>query len=226
MVEDMETTITLDAYGYIRVSSKSQSAEDRDGPVRQRAEIEAWGAAHGYRIVQWFEDSISGKTDGDDRPGFAAMMAALHANGTRTVIVERLDRLARTLRVQEIVIADFQKYEFTLISTAEPDLDNDNPDRVMIRQILGAVSQHTSSTLVAKLRGARLRARATDPDYKEGRKPYGALPGEEETIQRIRKLRADGKSLKEIAQKLTAEGRKPRKADHWHMSSIRLILSR
>jgi DNA invertase Pin-like site-specific DNA recombinase len=49
-------------------------------------------------------------------------MTALHANGVKTVIVERLDRLARDLRLQETIIADLRKNGFELVSAAEPDL--------------------------------------------------------------------------------------------------------
>jgi DNA invertase Pin-like site-specific DNA recombinase len=214
------------AYGYIRCSSASQSAEDRDGPVRQRLLITQWAAANDTEIVDWFEDSISGKTDHEDRPAFTAMLTAIHADGVQMVIVERLDRLARRLRVQETIISDLQNAGIRLISTAEPDLDSDNEDRVMIRQILGAVAEHTAKAIVAKLRGARQRAAAKDPTYKEGRKAYGDRPGEKETIERIRTLRAEGLHLAQIAARLEAEGRKPRKSDKWNVSSIRLILGR
>jgi DNA invertase Pin-like site-specific DNA recombinase len=50
------------------------------------------------------------------------MMMALHGNGVKTIIIEKLDRLARDLMVQEATIADLGKHEFSLISVAEPDL--------------------------------------------------------------------------------------------------------
>jgi DNA invertase Pin-like site-specific DNA recombinase len=49
-------------------------------------------------------------------------MTALHANGVRTVIIEKLDRLACDLMVQETIIADLRKNGFELVSAAEPDL--------------------------------------------------------------------------------------------------------
>jgi DNA invertase Pin-like site-specific DNA recombinase len=237
---DTTTATTLiPAYGYIRVSSNSQADEHRDGPTRQRFEIETWAAAHGFTIVSWFEDSISGKIDGEDRPAFVEMLAAIHADGVRTVIIERLDRLARTMRVQETLIHDFTKAGVTLISTKEPDLGSEDIDRIMIRQIIGAVNQHTAAALVAKLKGARKRAKAKRPDYREGRVPFGyrvvkqdGIPvrvpeaTEQETIERIRHLHEVGRSLKQIADQLTAEGRRPRACKQWHISSIGLILSR
>jgi DNA invertase Pin-like site-specific DNA recombinase len=56
-----------------------------------------------------------------DRPAWSEMLATLHSNGVRTIIVERLDRVARDLMVQEAAIADLRKYGFELISVAEPD---------------------------------------------------------------------------------------------------------
>jgi DNA invertase Pin-like site-specific DNA recombinase len=125
-----------------------------------------------------------------------------------------------------MILADLVEAGVKLISVAEPDLDSDNEDRVLVRQILGAVSEHTAKAIVSKLKGARMRAKATDPNYREGRKPYGALAGEQETILRIKALRAEGLTLAQIAARLEAEGRRPRASDKWHTSSIRLILQR
>jgi hypothetical protein len=36
-------------------------------------------------------------------------MMALHRNGVRTILIEKLDRVARDLMVQETVIADLHK---------------------------------------------------------------------------------------------------------------------
>ena len=47
------------------------------------------------------EDEIAGKTEMDSRPAFMTMLDDLLSSGCRTIIVERLDRLARALRVQE-----------------------------------------------------------------------------------------------------------------------------
>ena len=83
------------------------------------------------------------------------MMGLLLSNGVRAVLVERLDRLARDLLVQESVIADFQRKGLTLISVAKPDLLSDNLLRVSMHQMLGAFFQYEKTLLVAKLKGAR-----------------------------------------------------------------------
>jgi hypothetical protein len=74
--------------------------------------------------------------------------------------------------------------------------------------------------------GARQRAAAKNPNYREGRKPFGARPGEQETISRIRELRTQGQTLSAIAATLTAEDRKPRAGERWHEKQIARILTR
>ena len=214
------------AFGYCRVSSVGQSAEDRDGLVRQREAIKKYAAANGIQIKQWFEDSISGTKDMENRPALQDMLAALHANGVRVVIVERLDRLARDLMVQEKIIGDFQHKKFELISTSEPDLCSTDPSRVFMRQVLGAVAQFERAMIFAKTQAAKQRKRAADPDYTEGRKPYGFLPGGEETIQRVLTLRKDGLNMSAIARQLNGEGRKTRTETPFSAQQISDILRR
>ncbi len=99
-------------------------------------------------------------------------MTALHADGVKAIIIEKLDRLARDLMVQEATIADLQKHGFTLISVAEPDLMATDPTRILMRQLMGAVAQYDKSQIVLKLRDARQRMKAATGRC-EGRKPYG-----------------------------------------------------
>jgi DNA invertase Pin-like site-specific DNA recombinase len=113
-----------------------------------------------------------------------------------------------------------------LISVVEPDLCSNDPTRKLMRQILGAFSEYEATMIALKLRGARIRAKAKDPNYKEGRKPFGFRPGEQETIQRVLELRKAGHSLASIAKALTTEGRKPRKGHVWFEQQVARIVAR
>jgi DNA invertase Pin-like site-specific DNA recombinase len=217
--------IKRSAFGYCRVSSVSQGQEDRDGITRQKTAIRKYAAANGIHIVRWFDDTISGTTDMDNRPKLGEMMTALHANGTRLVLIEKLDRLARDLMIQESIIADLQRSEFELVSVSEPDMCSSEPTRVLLRQMMGAFSQYERSMIVLKLRGAKQRARAKNPDYKEGRKAYGERPGESEIIERIVAMRAADYPLVKIADTLNAEGVKAR-AGSWYATSVSNVLKR
>lgn len=113
-----------------------------DGFPRQRAAIRAYADANGLKIVRWYEEKgVSGALDLDNRPALSDLMVALHGNGVRTILVERLDRLARDLMIQESIIGEFQKGGFTLVSVSEPDLLQDDPTRKLMRQFMGAIAE-------------------------------------------------------------------------------------
>ena len=110
-----------DVFAYLRVSGKSQIRGD--GFRRQFIAIRQYCAAHQLRIVRIFKErGVSGTKELDDRPALSELFAALEEDGVKTVVVEKLDRLARDLMVQETIMADMQKHGYTLLSTAEPDL--------------------------------------------------------------------------------------------------------
>jgi DNA invertase Pin-like site-specific DNA recombinase len=203
-----------------------QSAEDKDGLVRQETAIRKWAAANNVRIVRWFRDSVSGTKDLENRPALQELMSALHSNGTHLVLIEKLDRLARDLMIQESIIADMQRNGFEIVSVAEPDLCGTDPTRVLLRQMMGAFAEYERKMIVQKLRGARLRAKATRPGYREGRKPFGYRPGESEVVDRIVTLRKQGCTLSNIAETLNRENCKPRAGTKWYEKQIARVLER
>ncbi|HYI92885.1 MAG TPA: recombinase family protein [Bryobacteraceae bacterium] len=211
------------AFGYIRVSGDSQI--DGDGFPRQLAAIKAYAAAHDIRIVKVFrEEGVSGIREAKDRPAWAEMMLALLGNGVKTVIIERLDRLARELMVQEKTIADLQKQNFNLVSVQEPDLMSGDPSRIAFRQMMGVFAEYDKSQIVLKLRAARMRKKAKDGRC-EGRKPYGFYQGEMEPLDRMKTLRATGLGFDRIAAQLNAEGLTPRSGTRWHGVVVNRILT-
>lgn len=211
------------AFAYLRVSGKGQT--EGDGFTRQRAAIKGYATANDLKIVREFrEEGVSGSVDHMNRPAWQELMATLHSNGVRTIVIERLDRLARDLMVQETAIADLRKNGFTLISVAEPDLMATDSTRVLMRQLMGAVAQYDKCQIVAKLRGARMRKKATEGRC-EGRKPYGFYEGELTVIERMKELRASGLGFDRIAAQMNSEGIETRTRGRWHGVVVNRILA-
>jgi DNA invertase Pin-like site-specific DNA recombinase len=114
------------AFAYLRVSGKGQL--EGDGFTRQWDAIERYAKANDIEIVKTFEEAgVSGKTDLENRPALTDLIASLNVAGTRLVLVERLDRLARFLTVQEAILQDLKRKQFDLVSVTEPDLCSDEP---------------------------------------------------------------------------------------------------
>lgn len=214
------------AFAYLRVSSEGQAKEDKNGYDRQAETIKEYAKANGIEIVQTFRDGITGTTD--DRPALFEMLTSMQHNGhnVRTVVIEKLDRLARDLMVQENIIRDFTKDGFQLISTAEgPDLGNSEPTRKFIRQVMGAVAEYEKTTTVAKLRAARERKRRLTGRC-EGRKGYGE--NHQELIRRIktmRRRRRNGRRLtwQQIADRLNGEGLRTLDGKEWTLYRVQQL---
>lgn len=210
------------AFAYLRVSGKGQL--EGDGFPRQLAAIRKYAANNSLKIAQIFrEEGVSGTQDLENRPALQDLLVALHSNGTKLVLVEKLDRLARDLMIQESIIADMKRNGFEVVSVTEPDLCSDDPSRTLMRQILGAFAQYERAMIVQKLRGARQRIRIKHGRC-EGRKPYGALPGENGVITRMRELRKQGLAVDKIADALNTGGVKPRAGQRWYATSVYRVL--
>lgn len=201
------------AFAYLRVSGKGQV--DGDGFARQLAAIEAYAKVNGLRLAKVFrEEGVSGTKELDNRPALQQLLAAVASRNVSVVLIEKLDRLARDLMIQETILRDLQRRGVTLVSTMEPDLCSDDPSRKLVRQIMGCIAEYEKSMIVSKLAGARKRMRART-GVCEGRKPYGERKGERRVIDRILALRAAGEAMDTIAETLNNEGLRPRSGRQW-----------
>jgi DNA invertase Pin-like site-specific DNA recombinase len=200
----------IKAVAYLRTSLATNVGEDKDSAKRQRDAVSGFAKRAGYELVAEFsDDAVKGSDPVDARPGFAAMLARIASNGVRTVIVETASRFARDLIVQETGFRFLRDAGITLIAADSPDsfLD-DTPTAVLIRQVLGAVSQFEKAALVAKLRGARDRKKR-DTGKCGGRKNY--LERNPDAVALAKKLarypvNGHRRSLRDVAAELQAYG--------------------
>jgi DNA invertase Pin-like site-specific DNA recombinase len=213
----------VNCFCYLRVSGLGQ--RDGDGYDRQLLACQEYASSHGLAIEQDFRECMTGTSEMEDRPALGEMLAALEETGVKIVLVEKMDRVARDLLVQETIIGDMLRRGYTVISTAEPDLCSKEPSRVLIRQIFGALAQWERACICLKLKGARDRIKARNGRC-EGQKPYGTKPGEADTLKRMQTLRASGMKLAKIVDQLNAEGFLGRKGKPWTLGSLHRILNR
>ncbi len=214
----------MKAFAYLRTSSKTNVAGDSF--PRQSAACKKYAAAHDMKISQTFEEkAIRGTVESMNRPAWTAMMSVILANGVRTIVIEKLDRLARDLMIQEHIIADLQRRDITLISVAEPDLCSNDPSRKLMRQIMGAIAEYDRHMLVAKLKAARDRKKAATGKC-EGAILYGLRPGEAEIRNRVLSMRKAGSSIRSITDVLNAENIRPRRGARWHPTQIARMVMR
>jgi DNA invertase Pin-like site-specific DNA recombinase len=137
------------------------------------------------------------------------MMKHIAGNGVRTIIVETANRFARDLIVQETGWRLLRDAGITLIAADSPDAFLDEtPTAVMIRQILGSVSQFEKAMLVAKLKGAGDRKKR-ETGKCGGRKTYEERNPEMVALaKKLARYTINGRkrSLRDVAAELEAAG--------------------
>jgi DNA invertase Pin-like site-specific DNA recombinase len=208
-----------EAFAYLRTSSATNVGADKDSGKRQRGAIQAYARAHGITIVgEYYDADVKGADPVHLRPAFAEMLKAMLGNGVRTIVVESASRFARDLIVQETGFAYLRDLEITLLAADGHDFSEETPTAVLIRQVLGAVSQFQKAELVAKLAGARVRKRR-DTGRCEGRKPAPA-----EAIALAKRFTKKGLSLRKVAAKLAERGFLAPSGEPYLPGSIKVML--
>lgn len=220
------------AVSYLRVSGKGQI--DGDGFPRQRDAIARYAKAAGFELVgEYRDEGVSRTKELEDRDGLSELLTRIRANGVRILVVERADRLARDLLVSEVILGQFRDLGVRVIAAdggTDLTAGDDDPTRVLIRQVLGAVAQFEKAVIVSKLKAARQRKKRATGRC-EGRKPFGERPGEAEAVAYIVKLRRKPKggerlSFAAIAGRLNAEGVSTRTGRPWAPETVRGIAKR
>ena len=222
----------IKALAYLRTSSAANVGEDRDSGKRQLAAIEDYARRAGFSIVlpPYYDAAVSGADPIDARPGFAAMLSYLSENPeVRKILVETASRFARSLTVQLTGHDLLKARGITLIPVDAPDhFTQETPTAVMVRQILGAVSQFEKAAIVHKLKVARDRKRAATGRC-EGRKPLAEVnPNAVAMARKLhRKDRTTGKRLsyRKIAARLADAGHLAASGKPFGPSAIKSMLA-
>lgn len=178
---------------YIRVSSPKGQKTDS-----QRAELEAWLKRQRYKRVQWFEDRESATTM--QRDAFQKLQAAIFAGQITTVIIWKLDRLARSLKEGVTVLADWCQRGVRVIAITQ-QIDLSGPVGHMIASLLFGIAE-------IELHHTRERQAAGITLAKKRGVYIGRQPGTTKAPPaRARALRKQGLTVLEIAHALGVKER-------------------
>jgi DNA invertase Pin-like site-specific DNA recombinase len=178
---------------YIRVSSPKGQKTDS-----QRAELESWLQRHRLQAAQWFEDHESATTM--RREAFQRLQAAIFAGEIDTVVVWKLDRLARNLKEGVNVLADWCQRGVRIIAITQ-QIDLSGPLGHMIASVLFGIAE-------IELRHAKERQAAGIALAKQRGTYTGRRKGTTRAEPaRARTLRVQGLTVLEIAQALGVKER-------------------
>jgi len=173
---------------YARVSTTNHG---QDVTVQTR-ELQQFAEARGWLIVgAYIDNGVSGAKD--SRPELNRLMADAHKRCFDVVAVWRFDRFARSVSHLLRALETFSALGIAFVSLSE-QMDTTTPTGKMVFTVLGAVAELERSLIAERVRAGLRNARAK-----------GKTLGRPRMIMdnaRIARLRAEGRTVREIADTL------------------------
>jgi len=230
---DIATTRVV---AYLRCSTTEQ-ATDGMSLAAQESKVRAWAEATGAQVVDVITDAgVSGTRPIADREGGARVMALLDSRkpAADAVVVARLDRLGRDAAETLTLFKRFRTGRVGLVSVV---------DRIDLATPQGRAMAGVSAVFAALERDL-IAARTTDAlsELRRQGRPWNHAPfgwsvvtvndekrlqpiaAEQDTLARIRDLRAEGTSYNKIAAVLVAEGRPTKRGGTWAAATVHSVL--
>ena len=158
-VKTEENEVQHMKFGYIRVSTRKQA---RDGNSLE-AQREALTAAGAEKI---YTDAFT--CTRMERPEWDKLRA--HLRRGDVLIVTRLDRLARSVSQASGLITEMIDEGITINVLNLGVLSNDSVN-TLLRNVLLSFAQFERDMIVQRTQEGKTVARATDPNFREGRPP-------------------------------------------------------
>jgi site-specific DNA recombinase len=230
------------AYCYLRVSSSGQAEGESSGFPRQIQHIHEVAKQKGFKISwdQVFADDQSG-FDFEDRPELSRLRKEYRSKGrhAHAIIIESLDRLSRNATWhQDFLMDEMRKFGIEVVFW--------KPISTQVEMaLMGAVSQdgmeyekqRMSEGNLFKARGGRITARTPAYGYdlvdSFGRRGesakrdthYGINAREAEVVGFIyNQVALDGRSIRNLAEKLERMYPPPKKMSHWEPKLVAMIV--
>jgi DNA invertase Pin-like site-specific DNA recombinase len=177
---------------YARVSTKDKG----QNPELQLSELRQYAQARGWQVVGEFVDvGVSGSKD--SRPKLDEMMRLAKARKLDAIAVWKLDRFGRSLRHLVDAMAELEAVGVAFISLRDA-IDMTTPQGKLMFAVVGAMAEFERSLIQERVRAGLAVAKSKGktlgrPKIKRER---------DKDARRIRQLRDEGQSYREIADEL------------------------
>lgn len=219
-----------------RAAIYARISRDREGAGlgidRQEQDCRDLAGRHGWESVAVFADNDLSAYSGKPRPGYKALVDAIHSGAVDAVLAWHTDRLHRSpTELEEYICVCEPRGVPTLTVKAGP-LDLSTPSGRMVARQLGAVARYEVEHMVERQQRAKLQA-AADGRWKGGRRPYGfeddgvtVRPAEAAEVLKASEAVLAGASLRSLAADLNARGVVTSTGRAWKQDAVRRLLIR
>jgi len=171
---------------YARVSTTDQSTDSQLLDLRRYVSERGWNI-----FKEYVDEGISGTKD--SRPALNDLMNDAKKRRFDVVLVWRFDRFARSTKHLILALEEFRNLGIDFVSYQE-NIDTSSPLGSAIFTIISAVAQLERDIIAERVKAGLRRA-------KENGKKLGR-PSKKVDRYEIRRLRSEGRSLRQIAAEL------------------------
>jgi site-specific DNA recombinase len=220
---------------YLRVSTSEQT-ESGAGLAAQEDAARRFAAAQGWTVAGVHTDAgVSGAAGLEKRPALLEAISTLTRGGV--LVVAKLDRVSRGEPLAAAMIeAAVTRKGARIVSAAGEGTANDDPTSVLMKRMVQAFAEYERLIIGARTRAA-LQAKRRRGE-RVGQVPYGYIlaadgialepvAAELAVVEKLRQMRADGHTLRSIADELTRQGITTREGKaRWTHSTVASILRR
>jgi len=216
--------------GYIRVSHEDQ-ARDGVSLEMQAEKIRTYCALNDLELIDVSEDAGISAKNISGRPGFQAALGSVYDGQADGLLVWKLDRAFRSTQDALATAEKLNKRGKGLVSICEK-LDTTSAIGEFFFTLLASLAQ-MERKLIGERTAAALAQKRSNGEKTGGSVPYGyrvqdgrLIPDPEQQciIERIRELRAEGRSYQGIADILAEEGTYNRRGRKFAETQIIRIL--
>ncbi len=221
----------MEAVIYLRVSTQGQAIDGYGLDVQEQA-CRTHAESSGLSVAAVLRDeAVSGMLPAHERPGLMDALGMLKDGDADVLIVARLDRLARQLTTQEVILAEVWKDGGEVHSADSGKVFKDDPDdpmRTAMRQMAGVFAELDRAMTVKRLRDGR-RAKAAKGGKAVGAYPYGQakegpIPAELEVMRNVAAQRRQGHTWATIVDDLNTRKVLPRNAKQWTPRNLAKVM--
>ncbi|MCW5867473.1 MAG: recombinase family protein [Candidatus Eremiobacteraeota bacterium] len=201
---------------YVRVSTEEQASHGVS-LAAQEAKLRSYCELYDHDLVEVVVDAGQ-SAKSLNRPGLQQALEMLKTGAAQGLLVLKLDRLTRSVRdLGELLETYFQKS--ALISIQE-QCDTSSAAGRLVLNVMTSVAQWERETTSERTSAAL--------QYKKTQGVQLGAPAlkDEITIARAVALKAEGLTLRQVAEQLTAEGFQTLKGGRWEAMTVKRLLDR
>jgi DNA invertase Pin-like site-specific DNA recombinase len=215
--QDRPTDAPLRVALYLRVSTSEQAdsgagLEAQEHALRQAAERKGW------QVVAVLTDAGASGKSLSGRPALAEALELVESGGADVLAVSKLDRLSRSLLDFAGLMARAHKQGWALVAL-DVDVDTTTPGGKLVANVMASVAEWERETIGARTRDALAAKRAQGVRLGRPR----TLPLD--VIERISRERAQGRTLRAIADGLSADKVPTAQGGVWRPGTVAAVLS-